>query len=96
MSWSDTEKNQLRRENETLRRLCQQAMTSEAASLQARIEWLEAESAKLRAALEQVEWVYKSHVRDNSICPWCDGDPDSGHKPDCTRQTALRQSEGEK
>jgi hypothetical protein len=58
-------------------------------------EALKAENAKLRAALEQVEWVYKSHVRDNSTCPWCDGDPNDGHKPDCVRQAALRQEEGE-
>jgi len=89
MSWSDTEKNQLRRENETLRRLCQQAMTSEGASLQARIEWLEAENAKLRAALEQVEWIYE----DGCECAWCRNRIAHGHKPDCARQTALRQSE---
>jgi len=49
VSWSDTEKNQLRRENEVLRRLCQQAMTSEGASLQAQLEAAQAEVSQWKA-----------------------------------------------
>lgn len=38
------------------------------------------ENEKLRAVLEQVEYVA------HHTCPWCRG---SSHKPDCPRQKAL-------
>jgi hypothetical protein len=75
-----------------------------------KIEALKTENAKLRAALQQVEWVWtgtsKQGDRTELICPWCKNAPDSigveysrrGHKPDCLRQAALSpntQQEGE-
>ena len=68
---------------------------------------LEVENAKLRAALEQVEWVWVGSQNQNEpadlICPWCKQrkghpwhrDQDVDHTPDCARQSALRRSEGE-
>ncbi len=44
----------------------------------------------MRAALEQVEWVYE----DGGECAWCRNRIVYGHKPDCARQLALRQGEG--
>jgi hypothetical protein len=67
----------------------------------ARIAELEADNAKMRAALEMVEWVWigtsKQAERTELICPWCKNGPNSigveyssrGHKPDCARQAAL-------
>jgi hypothetical protein len=48
------------------------------------------ENKRLRAALEQVEWF---GFAGYFICLWCLNRRDDGHKPDCTRQSALRQSE---
>ena len=63
----------------------------------ARCEWLEADSARLRTALEAVEWINDDQA---SYCPWCLGrnqwQSDAvhrrfpmGHAPDCQRQAAL-------
>ncbi len=62
----------------------------------ARIAELEAENAKLRAALEKVEWVSGWDVegRKAVYCPWCNRIKGFGHTLDCARQSALRQSEG--
>ena len=51
----------------------------------------QARAADLAKALEQVEWIYE----DGGECPWCRSRIVYGHKPDCARQSALRQSEGE-
>lgn len=56
-----------------------------------------AEIARLRAALEAVEWVfsyYESSLGGESSCPWCDAVFDhirdrGKHAPDCLRQKAL-------
>jgi hypothetical protein len=60
--------------------------------LDARIDELKAENTKLRAALEQVEWVGES-CGVFGECPWCLNDRAEGHTSDCARQSALRQSE---
>ena len=45
--------------------------------------------ARLRAALEAVEWV-------DQACPWCDGyKHEDGHASNCARQAALNPREGE-
>ena len=62
-------------------------------SVRTAIRTVMAENAKLRAALEQVEWVPDS--QGWIVCAWCDNFQEHGHKPDCVRQSALRQSEGE-
>ena len=53
----------------------------------------EADAAKLKGALEMVEWVWdgiKSADHDNATdCPWCLNIRYKGHKPDCDRQAAL-------
>ena len=57
---------------------------------------LKAESARLRAALEQVEWIH--NYSEVLICAWCKGyKHGDGHKPDCARQAALtpEKKEGE-
>jgi hypothetical protein len=61
--------------------------------LDSRIDELEAENAKLRSALEQVEWVGEA-CGVFGECPWCLNDRLEGHKLDCARQSALGQSEG--
>ena len=57
-------------------------------------EQLEAQVARLREALEALEWVrvtYRDEVA--TLCPWCDGVQElDGHKEDCKRQAALSQS----
>jgi hypothetical protein len=57
----------------------------------ARIVGLEAENAKLRQALEMVEWKpwCKVHGDGEDECLWCYGFRSEGHKPDCARQLAL-------
>jgi hypothetical protein len=57
-------------------------------------EDIERDRDKLRAALEQVEWVGES-CGVFGECPWCLNDRAEGHTSDCARQSALRQSEGE-
>jgi hypothetical protein len=49
----------------------------------ARIAELEADHAKMRAALEMVEW------NGMMQCPWCLSVKSYGHKPNCVRQAAL-------
>lgn len=49
------------------------------------IEELRAENARLRAALEAVEWVGAF-----ISCPWCMRIEAGGHRDDCQRQVALR------
>jgi len=47
------------------------------------------EIARLRAALEAVEWVHGTHY---VYCPWCRGTAIGGngtHDTDCQRQSAL-------
>lgn len=44
-----------------------------------------AEIARLRAALEAVEWSRTGW----QCCPWCNSWPTHGHKEDCPRQKAL-------
>ena len=49
-----------------------------------------ADNARLRAALEAVEWV--RYGASGYICPWCKtitGFYNETHKPDCQRQIAL-------
>lgn len=46
----------------------------------------EAENAKLRAALEAVEWV---HYGSLFRCPWCKRYEVEGHADNCARQVAL-------
>lgn len=41
---------------------------------------------KLRAVLEEVEWIPN---KDGEYCPWCDARNWDGHAPDCRRQAAL-------
>jgi hypothetical protein len=50
---------------------------------------LQAENARLRKVIEQVEWVYSSDEMDQYVCPWCDQYKVNGHAPDCSRQAAL-------
>lgn len=63
----------------------------------------EADAARLRAALEAVEWLWIGQQDQNHptdlICPWCKQRqghpwckeiPTQGHAPDCARQAALR------
>jgi hypothetical protein len=48
--------------------------------------------AKMRAALEMVEWVYDGtpHIGGQwGNCPWCRNRQPQGHKPNCARQAAL-------
>ena len=49
-----------------------------------------AEVARLREALEMVEWVgvADGYVPHN-VCPWCDGTDYDGHLEGCDRQAAL-------
>lgn len=50
----------------------------------------ESEVARLKAALEQVEWC---EVDGSVFCPWCEVSGFNGcveHAPDCPRQVALR------
>ena len=49
---------------------------------------LEADNARLRAALEAVEWI-EDCCRIGQYCPWCRRHRASGHTPDCLRQAAL-------
>jgi len=51
-----------------------------------------AEIAKLRAALEQVEWVSTGYSESCATeCPWCSEMewPNKRHADDCARQSAL-------
>jgi hypothetical protein len=54
-------------------------------------EGIERDRDKLRAALEQVEWIFE----DGAECAWCRARPVYGHKDDCARQSALSQGGGE-
>ena len=56
---------------------------------------LEAENARLRAALEAVEWALDG--LGDYRCPWCGAwrSDDHGHRPDCQRQLALGITEKE-
>jgi len=63
---------------------------------------LKNENAKLRAALERLEWSKRAAFSDVMECPVCfEWQRFGEHKPDCFmaealgRQSALRQSEGE-
>jgi hypothetical protein len=50
---------------------------------------LEQENARLRAALEAVEW---ANVKADAVyhdCLWCHRHKSEGHAPDCQRQQAL-------
>lgn len=58
-----------------------------------RIEALETENRKLRAALEAVEWVARGTRVSHRICPWCNSFMHQAHKPDCQRQAALTPAE---
>ena len=52
---------------------------------------LRAQNARLRAAIDAVEWVAYytgNHLID--ICPWCQEEQD-GHAPDCQRQEARKE-----
>ncbi len=51
---------------------------------------LRADNAKLRAALEAVEWITDPDHHDETLCPWCGSFEDDDHRPDCQRQAALR------
>ena|SRR5262245_9749180 len=55
-----------------------------------RAESAEAERDRLRAVVEQVEWVY--HDAGYCECPWCHNTPEETHKPDCVRQAALSEA----
>lgn len=48
---------------------------------------LRAENERLRAALEDVEWVQDPELEEYSYCPWCL--EKSEHATDCQRQIAL-------
>jgi len=51
---------------------------------------LEAENARLREALEAVEWFESNDgYRTVYVCPWCDEPEEFGHTADCKRQAAL-------
>ncbi len=50
------------------------------------IDRKQADSAKLQAAIEAVEWVGRP---EEASCPWCYADPLEGHAIDCRRQAAL-------
>src|SRR5262245_9790266 len=50
------------------------------------VEKAEADAARLRAALEIVEWISRYSILH---CPWCGGHMKDGHRPDCARQAAL-------
>jgi hypothetical protein len=51
----------------------------------------QAENARLRAALESVEWVQSPSEIEDDYCPWCLSDkPD--HTDTCLRQSALHPS----
>jgi len=52
------------------------------------------EIARLRAALEAVDWVWSHHWGDWE-CPWCGEVKAVGHAANCQRQTALGLGEGE-
>lgn len=54
-----------------------------------------AEIARLRGALEAVEWVQDTGNGDY-YCPWCDNNKLVGHHADCQRQTALDAAGGGK
>ena len=54
-----------------------------------RIAALEAENARLRAALERVEWVEHDGWH---LCAWCGSEDWEGHAPDCAWQAALAQT----
>lgn len=45
------------------------------------------ENARLREALERVEWVEEE--RGEKFCPWCGNYWRSGHASNCRRQAAL-------
>jgi cell division protein FtsB len=57
------------------------------AAYHAEVVDLKAEAAKLRAALEAIEWICFSD--DKWICPWCSALDRVGHHADCARQVAL-------
>ena len=61
-------------------------------SLEAEAERLQAENARLRAALEAVEWVWNDRW-ELLACPWCDAmckvEKKGTHESDCQRQAAL-------
>jgi hypothetical protein len=50
-------------------------------------EALMSEVARLRAALEAVEWV--ADDAGFRFCPWCESSEQSGHFFDCQRQRTL-------
>lgn len=57
--------------------------------MQAEVKQLQSEVARLRAALEAVEFVSDDDGR-REICPWCKAAYGwCGHRPDCKRQIAL-------
>lgn len=57
------------------------------------IQYLEAEIAALRAALEAVEFANISYTPEYDIatrrCLWCKKTLEADHSPDCQRQAAL-------
>lgn len=48
------------------------------------------ENARLRAALEQVQWIgqIERHY-DHGQCPWCQAFENHGHADNCARQLAI-------
>lgn len=81
--------------SDTLRRLHKAANNNAWYALQnaaEEIDALAAENARLRALVEQVEWVYTGET--TWVCPWCNGEKYAGgHAADCPRQAALGEGE---
>jgi len=56
---------------------------------------LEAENARLRGALNHVEWACTpSPAVCVPFCPWCGTIEEEGHRFDCMRQAALEPQKG--
>ena len=53
-------------------------------------ERLADQCARLRAALEAVEWGGDDDFGSDPVCLWCKENRDTGHDPYCQRQAALR------
>jgi len=57
-------------------------------SVRTAIRTVMAENAKLRAALEQVEWVWET--REEYYCPSCNAERTDGHLSACQLKAALK------